>query len=97
RAGVIDQASGLYALQLTGPAVRRTLAKGLGLDLHPRAFAVGETALTLLAHQHVQLTRTDEDAFELVAPRSTAHDLWHWLEASAAEFGLEVAHAPPAP
>ncbi|MFM7533569.1 MAG: sarcosine oxidase subunit gamma family protein, partial [Rubrivivax sp.] len=97
RAAVIDQSGGLYALQLTGPAVRRTLAKGLGLDLHPRAFAVGETALTLLAHQHVQLTRTEEDAFELVAPRSTAHDLWHWLEASAAEFGLEVAHAPPAP
>jgi sarcosine oxidase subunit gamma len=65
------------------------------LDLHPRVFAVGETALTMLAHQHVQLTRTGTDDFELVAPRSTAHDLWDWLQVSAAEFGLEVA-APEA-
>jgi len=82
-------------LELSGPAVRRLLAKGVGLDLHPRVFAVGETALTMLAHQHVQLTRTGTDDFELVAPRSTAHDLWDWLQVSAAEFGLEVA-APEA-
>ena len=96
-AGVIDQGSGLHALELSGPAVRRTLAKGLGLDLHPRVFEVGETALTLLAHQHVQLTRTGADDFELVAPRSTAHDLWDWLQASAVEFGLEVQSAPSGP
>ena len=89
-AGVIDQGSGLHALRLSGPAVRRTLAKGLSLDLHPRAFVIGETALTLLAHQHVQLTRCGPDDFELVAPRSTASDLWDWLLASAGEFGLEV-------
>ena len=98
----VDQDSGLHALELSGPAVRRLLAKGVGLDLHPRVFAVGETALTLLAHQHVQLTRTGTDDFELVAPRSTAHDLWDWLQVSAAEFGLEVAapeasFAPAAP
>lgn len=89
-AGVIDQGSGLHALRLSGPAVRRTLAKGLSLDLHPRTFVIGETALTMLAHQHVQLTRCGPDDFELVGPRSTATDLWDWLLASAGEFGLEV-------
>jgi hypothetical protein len=38
----------------------------------------------------VQLTRCGPDDFELVAPRSTASDLWDWLLASAGEFGLEV-------
>ena len=33
-------------MELSGPAVRRLLAKGVGLDLHPRVFAMGETALT---------------------------------------------------
>lgn len=90
-AAVIDQSDGRFALRLSGPAVRRTLAKGLTLDLHPRAFAVGETALTMLAHLNVQLTRVDPDStFDLIAPRASAGNVWHWLEASAGEFGLEA-------
>lgn len=90
-AAVIDQSDGRFALRLSGPAVRRTLAKGLTLDLHPRAFAVGETALTMLAHLNVQLTRVGTDStFDLIASRASAGNVWHWLEASAGEFGLQA-------
>jgi sarcosine oxidase subunit gamma len=33
----------------------------------------------------------DAPTYELAVARSLALSLWHWLEASAAEFGLELA------
>jgi len=90
-AAVVDQSDGRFLLRLSGPGVRKTLAKGFTIDLHPRAFAVNDTALTLLSHLSVQLTWVDETpTFEMVAPRAAAGDVWAWLEASAAEFGLEL-------
>ena len=101
-ASVVDQSDGKFMLRLSGPAVRKTLAKGVTLDLHPKGFQAGETALTLLGHLNVQLTRVDAASdleptfatFELVAARSSAGDLWAWLEASAGEFGLEFTQGP---
>jgi sarcosine oxidase subunit gamma len=96
-ASVVDQSDGRFMLRLHGPDVRKTLAKGVSLDLHPRSFAPNETALTLLSHLTVQLTRVDEmsdgvqkgQTFEIVGPRAAAGDIWAWLKSSAAEFGLE--------
>lgn len=93
-AAVLDQSDGRFLLRLSGPDVRKTLAKGFTIDLHPRAFTVNETALTMLSHLAVQLTLVTlvdgAPTFELVAPRAAAGDVWAWLEASAAEFGLDV-------
>ena len=90
-AAIVDQSDGRFVLRLSGPDVRRTLAKGVTIDLHPRAFSVGETALTQLSHLGVQLTLRDAaPTFDLVAPRPGAGDIWDWLCASAAQFGLEV-------
>jgi sarcosine oxidase subunit gamma len=90
-ATVVEQSHALAILRLSGPKVRETLAKGFAIDLHPRAFAAGHTAMTTVSHIAVQITQlSDEPAFEVAVPRSLAGSFWHWLEASAAEFGLEV-------
>ena len=93
-ASVTDQTDGRVILRVSGTNVRETLAKGCMLDLHPVVFKVADTAITPVALLNVQITRLADDAgaavFELAVMRSFAASLWHWLEASAAEFGLEV-------
>lgn len=86
---VCDQSHALALLRLSGAACRDVLAKGCMLDLHPDAFADGETALTAIAHINLQLWR-EADRWMLAVPRSFAASFWHWLEASALEFGLDV-------
>jgi len=90
-AAVIDQSDGRFVLRLSGAAVRQTLAKGVGIDLHPSAFGADATALTQLCHLGVQLTRIGGgDVFDLMGPRAAADDLCDWLLASAAQYGLQV-------
>jgi heterotetrameric sarcosine oxidase gamma subunit len=92
-ASVSDQSSGYAALRLTGPKLRDTLAKMLPIDLHERAFAPGEVAVTMAMHVGVTLWRLQDagdgmPVFEITMFRSLAASLWHGLAASAAEFGL---------
>lgn len=90
-AAVVDQSDGRALLRLGGPRVAETLAKGLEIDLHPRAFPAGSVALTALSHLPVTIWRRDEPpVFEMLVPRPAAADIWHWLQEAAAEFGLEV-------
>ena len=73
-----------------GPQVRDALAKGVPVDLHPRAFGPGDTAVTSVAHIGAQIWQTDDaPAYEIAVARGFALSFWHWLEASAAEYGLE--------
>jgi sarcosine oxidase subunit gamma len=99
-AAVSDQSDARAALRLSGPRIRDVLAKGVMLDLHPAAFAVGDTALTSVAYVGVQLWRLadgpDGPVFEVMAPRSMAGSFWSWFAAAAAEFGCETAAAPVA-
>ncbi|MGF3023819.1 sarcosine oxidase subunit gamma [Methylobacterium aquaticum] len=91
-AAVSDQSDGYAVLRLTGAHVRDVLAKGIALDLHPRAFGPGSAAVTNCAHLGVTLWQIDEaPTFELAVFRSYAGSLAHWLGESAAEFGLGVA------
>lgn len=93
-AAVSDQSDGRLVLRLRGERVRDVLAKGIPVDLHPRAFKAGDMASTMVAHVTVQLCQIDESpSFELTVPRSFAGNVWSWLTASAAEFGYEVAEA----
>ena len=89
-AAVSDQSDARLVLRLSGPRVRDVLAKGVPLDLHPKAFKPGDVATTLVAYIGVQIDRLDEETFQLTAPRSMAGSLWSWLAASAAEFGYDV-------
>jgi sarcosine oxidase subunit gamma len=93
-ASVVDQGHGRTLLRVTGPRVRDALAKGIAIDLHPREFRSGHAAVTAVAHIGVHLWQTDDrPTYEFAVPRGFALSFWHWLEASAAEFGLEFAGA----
>jgi sarcosine oxidase subunit gamma len=95
-AAIVDQSHARVLLCVSGPCVRDALARGVAIDLHPAAFKPGDTAVTAIAHIHVQLwQRDDAPSYVLGVARSLAGSLWDWLAASAAEHGLEL--APPAP
>ncbi len=90
-ASISDQSGGRTVLRLSGPRARDVLAKGLPIDLHPRAFGPGSAATSTISLMGVQLWQVDDRA-ELRhrhLPQLSA-SFWRWLTASAAEFGYEV-------
>jgi methylglutamate dehydrogenase subunit D len=88
---VTDQSDALLVLELAGPDVGRTLAKGVTLDLHASVFPTGSAAVTVVNHIGVTLWRTDDaPTYRLAVPRSYAGSFMDWLAGSAAEFGLET-------
>ena len=90
-AAVTDQSDARLVLRLSGPRVREVLAKGVPVDLHPKAFKPGDVATTLVAYIGVQIDMLDDaPSYQLTAPRSMAGSFWSWLTASAAEFGYDV-------
>jgi methylglutamate dehydrogenase subunit D len=90
-AALVDQSHGRTVLRVTGPRVRDALAKGFSIDLHPRAFTTGYTAVTSVAHIGAQLWQIDDaPTYEIAVARGFALSFWHWLEASAAEYGLDL-------
>jgi heterotetrameric sarcosine oxidase gamma subunit len=93
-ASIVEQSHGRTLLRVAGPRVRDALAKGLAIDLHPREFKTGYAAVTAVAHIGVHLWQSDDGpTYELAVPRGLAPSFWHWLEASAAEYGLELVGA----
>lgn len=93
-AAVTDQSDGYAVLRLSGPRVRRVLEKCVSIDLHERVFVPGSVASTSCAHLGVILWRLHDETglavFELAMFRSFARSLWHFIEESAAEFGLAI-------
>lgn len=90
-AAVSDQTDGRAVLRLSGPKLRDALAKGCPIDLHPRAFRTGDTAITAIAHIGVQFWQVDEaPTFDMLVARSMAGSFWSWFSAAAAEFGIEI-------
>jgi methylglutamate dehydrogenase subunit D len=91
-ASIVDQTDGYAVLQIGGAKARATLAKGIAIDLHPRAFRAGDVAVTRIAHIGVMLWQLDDQPTYAVSVfRSLAGSFWHWLSASAEEFGIAVA------
>jgi heterotetrameric sarcosine oxidase gamma subunit len=91
-AAVVDQSHGAMLLRASGRNIRDALAKGVPIDLHPSAFGVGHSAITAVAHISLYIWKTSElPSYALLVPRSYALSFWHWLNASCAEYGLEVA------
>ncbi|HEV7821310.1 MAG TPA: sarcosine oxidase subunit gamma family protein [Burkholderiales bacterium] len=73
--------------ELAGPRAVDVLRKGCGIDLHPRAFANGDCALTSLARVRIGLRQIDErPAYRLLVERSVAPYLWAWLVDAMREF-----------
>ncbi len=95
-ASVVDQTDAYAVLRIGGPAVRSALCKFIPIDLHPRAFGVGDAAVTIAAHVGVIVWRLDDETsdspiFELAVPRSAAKSCWEAFSAGAAEFGIGIA------
>ena len=91
-AAITDVSGGQTSLHLRGRHVRDVLAKGCPIDLHPRAFRIGQCAQSHLGKAPILIGQVEEQPyFELIVRRSFADYLWTWLESVAEEYGLEVA------
>jgi sarcosine oxidase subunit gamma len=89
----VDQSDAYAVLRLEGPLLRETLAKLVPLDLHARAFKVGDVAATLAAQMGALLWRLEDDAggqpkFELAVARSMAESFWHELAQHAPNLAV---------
>ncbi len=87
---VVEVGGGQTVLELRGPGVREVLAKGVPLDLHPRAFADGQCAQTHCAKAPL-LLRPLDDGIEVIVRRSFADYFFQWLEEAAHDLGLGIA------
>lgn len=91
QSALTDQSDANIILEVTGPAVRAALAKGLALDLDPAAFGPGAAATTVVSHVGVTLWQSDVGpTYRLAVARSFAPAFLRWLTASAAEFGFAL-------
>ena len=86
---ITDVSDSLCALSLRGPAVRAVLAKGCGLDLHPKKFTAGQSAQSLLALSAVTLMAVADDAFILICRTSFSPYVQRWLADAALEYGYQ--------
>lgn len=87
---VSDQSHGRVVIRLNGPKVRAVLAKGSPVDFHTDAFAVGQSALTQMAHVGVHVTRVAVDSYDLSVFRGFSESFWEWLTEQSEEFGYLV-------
>lgn len=86
-ASVVDQSDGRVVVRISGPRARDVLAKGVPIDLHPRAFKPGDVAITHASHIGIILWQTDDaPTYEAALFRSYADSFAHWLFESAAEY-----------
>ncbi|MGV8938122.1 MAG: sarcosine oxidase subunit gamma [Allorhizobium sp.] len=93
RASFVDQSDGRVVLRVSGPHVRKILAKCSGLDLHPDAFALGWSAATLCCHVPANLARIGEDDFEIAVMRSYAGMVFEELVEMGREFAMTTGFA----
>lgn len=95
-AAVCDQSDAYVLFDVAGPNARDALAKGVAIDLDPRAFGPGDGATTSIALVGATLWQMDDaPTFRFAIARSFAPSFSRFLVTSAAEFGCSVAAAPP--
>lgn len=90
-ASVTDVSSAQTVINIEGPKARDALAKGCPLDLHPRAFASGQSAQSRIAKADAIIHQLDDTpSFDLFVRRSFAEYLWSWLTDAGGEYGIVV-------
>jgi sarcosine oxidase subunit gamma len=87
-ASLSEQGDGYSLFEIGGGDAERTLAKGVPLDLE--AFAAGADSVTSIAHIGAIIWKNAAGNFCVAVFRSYTGSFWHWLSASAAEFGLKL-------
>ena len=86
-ASIVDHSDGRVVMRISGPRARDVLAKGVPIDLDPRAFRPGDVAITHASHIGVILWQLDNaPTYEAALFRSYADSFAHWIEEAAAEF-----------
>ncbi|GCE88918.1 sarcosine oxidase gamma subunit [Komagataeibacter diospyri] len=79
-AAITRQGDGRAIVRVSGPDARAILSKLIPIDLHPRMFGPGSTALTLAGHVPVQILQQDMvPTYDIFVFRSLAHSLHHDL------------------
>lgn len=80
RAQLVDVTASRTTIEIAGPGATELLAKGCGLDLHPRVFLAGQAAATILARTGVILHLVDpRPAWRVLVRASYARYLRDWL------------------
>ena len=86
-ASVADQSGSRVLIEVAGSKAREILARSLPVDLHPRAFGPGHTALCRANDVSLQIWQSGpEPAFVLAVPRSHAEGFHHTLLGTAASL-----------
>ncbi|SLN56880.1 Sarcosine oxidase, gamma subunit family [Roseovarius albus] len=78
-----DQTDVWVGLELSGPTSRDALHRICPLDIHPDAFAVNDSARTVMEHLGTLLIRTGDDTYLLLSASSSAKSFLHAMETSA--------------
>ncbi len=90
-ASVCDQSDARVLTRVQGVRARDMLAKGVMIDLHPRAFGPGDAAIAAIGHIGVHVWQIDSAAtYEVAVGRSLAAELWRWFFEAGAEYGVKV-------
>lgn len=91
-AAISDQSDAYAVFRLRGPHLRAALSKLVPIDIHERAFKVGDVAESIAGHVGILFWRLDDAAgapvFEIAVTRSFSAGLRHTLIQSAAEFDV---------
>jgi sarcosine oxidase subunit gamma len=91
---LFDVSASCVAWTVAGAHAATVLAKGCPLDFHPRAFAEGACAQSVLGHVNALFyKRASSPAFTVLVARSYARDVWRTLCLSAAPYGYDVLEA----
>ena len=89
---LFDVSASRVAWTLSGPRATAVLAKGCPLDFHPRAFAAGACAQSLIGHVNALYVKHDDaPTFTVMVARSFARNVFQALAESAAQYGVDVA------
>jgi len=87
-ASVCDQTGGRVRFAVGGERAREFLGRGVGIDLHPQHFAVGQVAVTAIAHIGAVLWQVDtRPTYHLLVAGSYAGSFRHWLQSTVAALG----------
>lgn len=86
-----DMGNSVVIYELSGPDVRRLLAKGSSVDFHPSAFPSDRFAQTSWAGCHVLIDCRETDRFRVHVSRSYAVHLLEALAEAALEYRLTIA------
>jgi sarcosine oxidase subunit gamma len=87
RGAVVDVSDSRTIIALSGKRARDLLAKGSGIDLHPRSFAPGQCAQSFLAKVKIALHQLDDaPSYHVIVERSVAEYLFLWLADAAREY-----------